>query len=139
MLNRREFLKAGTVTLLLIPISRSLSGCGSSGPGGPSGPACSGVSSVSTVVLAHSHTLCVPATDLTAPPAGGRTYNTDPAGAPSHFHMVTLSQADLTSLNAGQSVNVSTTTVDGHTHDYAILGMAPVGMEDGGGPYMGGY
>src|SRR5262245_7909239 len=89
MMNRREFLKAGTVTLLLIPVTRSLSGCGSSSPSTPGGTGCDGVSSTSTVVLAHSHTLCVPATDLTAPPAGGRTYNTGQSGAPSHFHMVT--------------------------------------------------
>jgi hypothetical protein len=137
MISRRDFLKTGTVTLLLIPASRALSGCGgySSSPvTGPTGPGCDGAGATSSVALSHTHTLCVPLIDLTSPPAEGRTYATSTSGA--HHHDVTLSQQDLQNLGTGGSVVVTTTSVDAHTHTFRILRATSTQMASMGGPYQ---
>ncbi len=59
MLTRRELLTRGTTVLLLIPVV----GCSSSSDDGGS---CAGVESTSTNVAAHTHTVCVLTSDLTA-------------------------------------------------------------------------
>jgi hypothetical protein len=131
MVNRREFVKMSTVTLLLIPVTKTLSGCGGSSPA-PSAPTCDGVSSVSSTTLSHNHILCVLASDLATPPAGGVTYTTSLTGG--HAHMVTLTQQDLQNINAGQVVTTTTTTIDGHTHDFSVQKGSTARM-DGGNPY----
>jgi hypothetical protein len=114
MLTRREFLaQSGYVTLILTPLAAA---CGSS-DNNASAASCNGVSSTSTVVGGHSHTLCVPNTDLTSPAAGGATYTSSSTG---HTHTVMLSAAQLTSIAQGQSVTVTSSVDSGHSHDFAI-------------------
>ena len=123
MLTRRELLGRVTTTLLLSP---TLSSCSSdSGSTPDAAPACNGVSTTSTVDAAHTHTLCVLTSDLTAPPAAGVTYHTSVDG--NHDHTVTLSQAQLQTIETGGSVTVtSSNTVDPytgnpHTHGFTIM------------------
>jgi hypothetical protein len=116
MNTRREFLKGTFATLILIP----LVGCSSdddspTSPGNTGG--CQGVSSTGSNSGGHIHTLCVPNSDLTNPPAGGRTYTTSSDAG--HTHSVVLSQADLQTIEGGGSVPV-TATGSGHTHDFVI-------------------
>ena len=123
MLNRREFLTTaagGFVTLLLTPI---LSACGSdtsptSTTTNPTNPTCDGAGETSSITLGHSHTLCVPLSDLDDPPAAGATYSTGVTEA--HQHQVTLTRAQLMSVAQGQTVNVMTSTVESHTHEFAV-------------------
>jgi len=122
MLTRRELLSRATTTLLLIPI---LSSCSSdSSPTPDAAPACNGVATTSTVDAAHTHSVCVPTTDLTAPPAAGVTYHTTVDG--NHDHTVTLSQAQLQMIEAGTAVTVTSSntvdpyTGDPHTHGFTI-------------------
>src|SRR5262249_44220803 len=103
MLTRRELLSRATTTLLLIPILSSCSN--SSSPSPDAAPACTGVDTTSTVSAAHTHTVCVLTSDLTAPPAAGVTYHTSVDG--NHDHTVTLSQAQLQSIEAGTAVTVT--------------------------------
>jgi hypothetical protein len=133
MQNRRQFLvtamqaAAGAgVTLLLTPL---IAGCGSSDNGStptpttttnPTVPGCDGAGATSTSVLGHTHTVCVPLSDLNSPPAGGRTYATSGASTDGHVHQITLSQAQLTAIAGGQSVGITTTIVESHTHDFAL-------------------
>jgi hypothetical protein len=116
MLTRRQFLKGTMTTLVLIPIV----GCGSDG-GSPSGTGnpgtCEGVSSTGTNTGGHIHTLCVPTSDLTSPPASGRTYTTSSNSG--HTHSVTLSQVQLQNVESGGSVTVDSTG-GGHTHAFTI-------------------
>jgi hypothetical protein len=56
----------------------------------------------------HTHTLCVPTTDLTSPPAGGKTYTT--SVALNHSHTVVLTQAQLQTIDSGGSVTVTTSS-----------------------------
>ena len=134
MVTRREFLQGSagvastaTVTLLLT----RLIGCGTTDYGGGTAtstgttlPSCDGVASTSTVTLGHNHEVCVAASDLTSPPAAGMTYTTTPASTDGHTHSVSLSQAQLQAIQAGQSVMVLTSSTESHTHSFAIVRMA---------------
>ena len=131
MLNRREFLSTtagGVVTLLLTPI---LSACGSTSSYGtstttnPTNPTCDGAGETSSITLGHSHTLCVPLSDLDNPPATGATYSTGVTNG--HQHQVTLTQAQLMSVAHGQTVTVMTSTVESHTHDFPVQQAASAG------------
>lgn len=131
MQTRRQFLctalqaaTGASVTLLLTPI---LGACGSSDNGGgsttatnPTVPGCDGAGATSSTVLSHNHTVCVPLADLNGPPAAGMTYSTSNASTDGHVHQVTLSQAQLMSIAGGQTVSVTTTIVESHTHDFAL-------------------
>lgn len=122
MFTRRELLSRGTTLLLLIPVV----GCSSSSDNAGGG-SCAGVESTSTVNAAHSHTVCVLTTDLMNPPAGGVTYTTSNVG--SHTHQVSLSAANLTAINGGATVPVTSTsdpdplTNEVHSHDFLIKKM----------------
>ena len=130
MLNRREFLTTaagGFVTLVLTPI---VSACGSDSTYGgasttsnPTTPACDGAGETSTVTNGHTHTLCVPLSDLDNPPASGATYTTSVTEG--HEHTVTLIQAWLMAIAQGQTVTVTSSAVSVggtpvHTHGFAV-------------------
>jgi hypothetical protein len=137
MLTRRKFLETAaqaaagaTVTLLLTPL-----GCGSNessgtsvstNPTNPTEDGCDGAFETSSVELGHTHTLCVAAGDLDAPPAGGATYSTSVTEG--HDHSVTMSQAQLATVASGGSVVVTSSLVNGgagaHTHQFTVQ-MAP--------------
>jgi len=128
MLNRREFLTTaagGFVTLLLTPL---VSACGSDSTSttttttSSTTPGCDGAGETSTVSAGHSHTLCVPLADLDNPPAAGATYSTSLTEG--HQHTVTLIQAWLMAVAQGQTVKVTTSSVTGHTHDFAVQKVA---------------
>jgi hypothetical protein len=120
MFTRRELLTRGTTMLLLIPIVS----CSSSGDDG--GGSCAGVETTSTVNADHTHTVCVLTTNLTTPPATV-TYTTSNVG--SHTHTVMLTMAQLTMINGGQTVTVTSSTdpdpINGmaHSHDFMIKKM----------------
>lgn len=119
MFTRRELLTRGTTMLLLIPVV----GCSSSSNNQPDGGSCA-IESTSTVDFAHTHTLCVLTADLTSPPSAGVAYTTSNVGA--HTHKVTLTAVNLTAINAGQAVTVTSTTdpdpTNGmvHSHNFTI-------------------
>lgn len=128
MLNRREFLATaagGFVTLLLTPV---ISACGSDSSSGTSSttssttPGCDGALETSTASLGHTHSLCVPASDLDSPPAAGATYLT--TSTEGHQHLVTLTQAWLMAVAGGAKVMVTSSRMDGHTHDFTVQRVA---------------
>jgi hypothetical protein len=128
VLSRREFVSRATVTLLLVPVAAacgSNSGSGAAASGGDGGGSCTGLDPTSSVVDDHTHTVCVPSTDLESPPSAGATYTTSPpesggtviAGA---LHTVTLTAAQLSMIQAGQSLTVTTSTDGGHDHQFVL-------------------
>lgn len=143
MTTRREFLSSASVTLLMIPFGACTSSTPSAAPqpadgsvgGGPDtgvctpgssdGSTCSGISTTSSNVSGHTHTLCVPDADLTSPPSAGATYtsscNLDPLNDIDHIHNVTLSAQQLSTINGGGSVTVTSTEDDLHTHQFTIM------------------
>ena len=116
-LPRRQFFKeaAGGFVVLTVLVS----GCGSSSDGGGGGDNCDGVERGSTSSQGHSHTMCVPRVDLNSPPASGATYDTSVSD--SHAHLVTLTQADLTTIAGGGRVTVTSSNSGGHTHDFTLF------------------
>jgi len=103
------------VTLLLVPIAASA--CASASSGAGTAETCNGLDPTSTVALGHTHTVCVLQSDLANPPAAGVTYTTS---SPDPMHMVTLTQAQLRSIQAGQTVTVTTSVANNHTHNFTI-------------------
>jgi hypothetical protein len=128
MFSRREFLSRATVTLFLVPVAAacgSSSGSGAAAGDGDGGGACVGLDPTSSVVDDHTHTVCVPATDLENPPSGGATYTTSPpesAGAviAGALHTVALTSAQLSMVQTGQSLTVTTSTDGGHNHQFVL-------------------
>jgi hypothetical protein len=119
MYTRRQLLTRGTTLLLLVPVVGPILGCSSSSSNsGPDAATCAGVSSTSSVTGQHTHTLCVLTTDLTSPPAAGVNYTTSLDSG--HTHHVALTAANLTSINSGQTVMVTSTTDNNHSHTFAI-------------------
>ena len=117
MLTRRALLTRGTTLLLLVPIV----GCSSSSDGG----SCDGVDSTSTVdTTQHTHTVCVLTSDLTTPPSAGVVYTT--SNESMHTHKVMLTQANLTAINGGQAVPVTSSSDNDpinnsiHSHNFMI-------------------
>ena len=124
MLTRRQLLVRGTTLLVLVPVVPAvLQACSSSPSDGP-GNSCAGTASLSTVNEGHTHSVCVPTSDMASPPAAGAIYISSNDG--SHTHTITLTAEQLSSIASGQSVAVtSTSDVDpktkvAHTHDWTI-------------------
>jgi hypothetical protein len=84
-----------------------------------------GLDPTSSVDDGHTHTVCVPSTDLANPPSAGATYTTSPpesggmviSGA---LHTVTLTAAQLSMIEGGQSLTVTTSTDGGHNHQFVL-------------------
>jgi hypothetical protein len=114
-LTRRELLSQSTV-LLLVPLAGVSGACSSGSGGSSSNSSCDGVFETSTVTNNHTHTLCVPSTDLSSPPSSGMTYTT--SFDDGHSHTVTLTQAQLTTISDGGSVTVTTSSPA--PHDFTI-------------------
>jgi hypothetical protein len=106
-ITRRELLSKSTALLLLVPVAAC---SGSSAP--PAGSQCTGPFETSTVTNGHTHTLCVPLSDLTNPPAAGVTYTT--STDVNHNHTVALTQQQLQTINAGTAVTVTTSSPLAH-------------------------
>jgi hypothetical protein len=88
------------------------------------GPTC-GANTTSTTVAAHTHTLCVLAADLASPPSNGATYTSSSSPDPDanntqHTHTVSFTAAQLTTINGGGTVTVTSAISLSHTHDFAV-------------------
>lgn len=128
MLSRRAFLITGGTGLVTLIVTPLLPGCGSDDDGtvtstNPTVPECDGAGATSTVAVGHSHTICVPTSDLEEPPLVGSTYTT--SSSDGHDHTLRLSRVQLMELEQDQTVTVTTapartSTVDLHTHDFVI-------------------
>jgi hypothetical protein len=119
-MTRREILTTSTTLLLLVPVAAACSSSNnSSGGTEDAGNGCNGVFETSTVTNGHTHTLCVPTTDLTNPPAAGVTYTTSFDAGHTHTHTVVLTQAQLQTINGGGSVTVTTSSPASHNFTIA--------------------
>jgi hypothetical protein len=136
-LSRRQFFEhaaTSTVALLLAPA------CTGQSYESPSlttstAAACPGVAAASSVVLQHSHSLCVPDVDLSSPPPTATYETTESEG---HTHLVSLSGLQLNAINGQQAVPASTSITENHLHQFTIV-KANVNRGGGaGGPANGG-
>jgi len=121
LITRRDFLKGSLATLVLVPIVGCSGGDSPSAPGGGNPSGCEGLSTTGSSSSGHIHTLCVPDSDLSSPPASGVTYTT--SSSDGHTHTVSLNQSQLQTIAGGGSVTV-TSSGPVHTHNFAVK-MAP--------------
>ncbi len=131
MLTRRQLLTRGSTLLVLVPVLPALiQGCSSgSSSDHQGGGSCAGTDPLSTVNAGHTHTVCVPNSDMTSPPAAGATYTSSNDG--NHTHTIALTAQQLSTISSGGSVTVTSSSdvdpVNGeaHTHNWTIIKMAP--------------
>lgn len=100
--------------------SAATGGGGGSSTGGGGGSSTGGGGGASTcanngITGNHGHSLMVPAADFGGP--GDKTY--DITGTAAHSHTITLTAAQRTTILAGTSLTV-TSTSSGHTHDVTV-------------------
>lgn len=118
-MTRKEFLG----TLLGAAGATCLVGCGGDDGGGGTdsgvGRSCTQNGTTVTIGSNHGHVLAVTAADVSAGQA--KTY--DITGTSDHPHSVTVTAANFTSLqnNPSGSVQVTSTSGGGHTHQVTIL------------------
>jgi hypothetical protein len=126
-ITRKRFLQSmsgGTVVLLIqacggngISEASALLGGGTGNPE----PTTSCGASGAEISDNHGHVLTIPSADLTS--SSDRSYSI--LGSATHDHTVTLTAAQLATLNAGQVVTVTSTTTDAapfgaHAHNLTV-------------------
>ena len=122
-MKRIDFLKrTAAVATLGIPILSVLSSCSTETAPTPTTPPptnpkdCLANGTTSSIGSNHGHTLTVSKTDVEN--GVEKTYNI--LGSASHSHEVTLSAANFSSLKDASSIQVSSTSGDGHTHSVSV-------------------
>ena len=116
VITRRELLSRSTALLLLVAVAGVAAACGGSGGEATDNSGCDGVFETSSVTDNHTHTLCVPSTDISSPPSAGVTYTTSINEG--HSHTVALTQGQLTTISGGAAVTVTTSSPA--PHDFTI-------------------
>jgi hypothetical protein len=126
-LDRKEFLQTALSVVGLGFVASRFVGCGGSdGPAGTTGAAGTGNASggnaceqhvpSETISANHGHVLTVTQGDV----AVGTLKIYDIQGTATHDHMVTLSPGSFSTLEAGQTVTLTSTTNAGHSHTVTV-------------------
>src|SRR5688500_8887425 len=130
-MQRRDFLRLVAGTVVVLPVGTFLVGCGGDdggdpGPGtGADAPAAAPRGSGSSIVYSssntagHFHEFALAAAALTAPPAAGVSGATDVSL--SHTHSVSVSMAQLASVETGATIKVTTGAETGHSHVLTLV------------------
>jgi hypothetical protein len=71
----------------------------------------------SSVTSGHTHTITITKVEIETPPVSGISRETSTTG---HSHTFTMSQEQLTTVNGGTAVVVTTSMTSGHTHTFSI-------------------
>jgi len=71
---------------------------------------------ISSTDSGHNHTYQIMMSELTNPPTAGVNRQTSLASG--HTHVVAITQAELQSIQNGQTVTKTSTTSAGHTHTF---------------------
>jgi hypothetical protein len=132
-LGRRQLLGA----FLVLPAGIFLVRCGSSDASTPSGaPVSDGTQTTYTSSNAsgHTHTFVIQNVVFTTAPAQGVNGATSTTSG--HSHDVAVTMAELQAVGAGQTVEVTTTSVGGHAHVFTFTKVAPAPVQSG---HYGGY
>jgi hypothetical protein len=111
-MKRREFLVRIGELIVIIPAASVLASCGSAPPKVPS------LSYTSSNVQGHTHVVAIADSLLSAPPLSPPDMDT--SSVFNHIHTVTLTQANLQDIENGQTVQITTSTADGHTHAFGF-------------------
>ena len=113
-MTRKEFLKFSLGGLAGFGVLALWPGC--SGSSSTTPPPTTGGTFTSSTVQSHNHTVTLTQSEVQSPPSAGIFRET--SSSVYHTHSVTLSQADLESVNAGNTVTISTSVTSGHSHTF---------------------
>jgi hypothetical protein len=131
-MNRRELLTKFGTLMLVLPAGRVLVACGGSSYGGssttidetgsPSPTPTSGntetLSFTSSVDAGHDHMMTLEVSLLIDSPTDGVSKTTTLNSA--HTHRVEISEEQLDQIQAGQTLSIETSLVNGHTHSFQL-------------------
>ncbi|MFN7956610.1 MAG: hypothetical protein U0610_33205 [bacterium] len=114
---RREFLTTSMGKLaLLMPAAAVLSHCGNASTTNDGSD--EGFTITSSLASGHTHAIFLLLSDVASPPSTGLTYQSTTSS--NHFHLVVVTQAQLTSIDEGAVVTVTSSVSDGHQHAFSI-------------------
>ncbi|RSC93048.1 hypothetical protein [Tenacibaculum singaporense] len=125
MMDRKTFIQKSITGMLLALPAYMLIGCSSDSDNDPSptpdpNPTPSGNcinnGTNSAISANHGHSLSVSKEEVQA--GTEKTYSIQ--GSSSHDHTVTLTAANFSSLQSNNSITVSSTSGDGHTHSVTV-------------------
>ncbi|MDD5773490.1 MAG: hypothetical protein PHX78_08525 [bacterium] len=121
-MNQKNLLKI--LSILFIGIFLCLeAGCKSSSNSTSSSDT-SGFQVTSSATNGHTHSVTILSADLASLPAAGATYTSTSSGgsyySSGHTHTIFLSQQQLTAINSGSTVTVTSSVTESHTHDWVI-------------------
>ena len=114
VLERREFLTSIGRLALVASAGLAFTGCGSTDTTDDG----DGFTVTSSLASGHTHAIFVVLDDLSSPPSNGVSYQSTATNA--HFHVVVLTKAQLTSIDEGAVLTVTSTVSDGHQHAFSI-------------------
>jgi len=119
-MDRREFFIRVGESVIAVPMALMAVSCDDGYNSGGTGPSDTndGFNVTSLTASGHTHSVEVLYADLSSPPANGVTYGSTTVGG--HSHSITLTQQQLTTINGGSSVTVTSTNSEGHTHGWTV-------------------
>jgi hypothetical protein len=128
-LTRRDFFTRFGHLVVLVPIGTSVllgagcsdssgSDCATANTAMEAGGALTVTSTCAGTGQGHDHDFAVQDTDLATPPAAGVSGNSSPYDDDQHVHTVTLTQAQLQMIQAGQTVSIVSGTTLSHVHTF---------------------
>ncbi|MGI9546331.1 MAG: hypothetical protein ACR2MM_03775 [Flavobacteriaceae bacterium] len=124
-MDRKTFIEKTMAVMLIALPAYALVGCSTSEDGGDepdpntntNGQAnCLANGTQITIGANHGHTLIVANADIQA--GAERTYSIQ--GSSAHDHSITLTAANFSNLQNNDSITVSSTNDDGHTHSVTV-------------------
>jgi hypothetical protein len=118
-MNRTTFLKRSIGALLFISAVPSISSCSKEEDTGgttPTTKSCLDNGTSSSISSNHGHTLTVSKADVLA--GSEKTYNIK--GTSNHPHTVTITSSQFSSLQSNQSITVTSSSDDAHTHSVTV-------------------
>lgn len=122
-MNRKTFLKKTAGVMLVAIPTYSIVACSSSddsdkggGDQGGGGKNCLDNGTQSSIGSNHGHSLTVSKADVTA--GTEKTYNIQ--GSSPHPHTVTITATNFTTLKGNNSISVTSSADDGHTHSVTV-------------------
>ncbi|OGF97133.1 MAG: hypothetical protein A2Z06_01440 [Candidatus Glassbacteria bacterium RBG_16_58_8] len=119
-MDRREFIIRVGESVIVVPLVLHAVSCDDGYNSGGTGPSDTpyGFNVTSSTSSGHTHSVEVLYADLSSPPQNGVTYGSTSTGG--HSHSITLTQQQLTTINGGGEVTVTSTNNEGHTHGWTI-------------------
>ncbi len=113
-MNNRNMAAKLAVSLMVCALMLLPAGCG----GGSSSSTGSDFDVQSSTASGHSHSVRILAADLNSPPTAGANYTTTTTNG--HFHVLNVTTQQLTDINNGLTVTLTTSITEGHTHTFTV-------------------